>query len=201
MARRFELSEGTSNKFWEVDVAGARMTVRFGRIGTDGQTKVKSFASAALAKEAAARLVAEKMGKGYAEASTTTKTKTKTKTKPSTKGTSVPAKISKPRPITKVMGSPHWTSGPIVVAPAAVHDKWMKTFGKAEAGAVSKLKKAVNIAQLEGAMAVAVRHSQDSGTCTMAYPFDGDASLVPAKGRDAGSRTVLGPAPTGQCAG
>ena len=49
--RRFELVEGSSNKFWEVAVAGADLTVRFGRIGTNGQTKTKAHASAESARK------------------------------------------------------------------------------------------------------------------------------------------------------
>lgn len=65
--RRFELVEGTSSKFWEVAVAGTDVTVRFGRIGTNGQTKTKSFASAAAAQTEHDTLVKEKTGKGYRE--------------------------------------------------------------------------------------------------------------------------------------
>ena len=48
--RRFELTEGTSSKFWEVNREGAALTVRFGRIGADGQTQTKSFADDAKAE-------------------------------------------------------------------------------------------------------------------------------------------------------
>jgi len=65
--RRFELSEGTSNKFWEVDVEGTAMTVHFGRIGTSGQTQTKSFASAEKAGAERDKLVKEKVKKGYKE--------------------------------------------------------------------------------------------------------------------------------------
>ncbi|HEY1959088.1 MAG TPA: DUF4132 domain-containing protein [Polyangiaceae bacterium] len=65
--RRFELSEGTSNKFWEVDVEGNALTVRFGRIGTNGQTQTKEFASAEKATAEHDKLVKEKTKKGYAE--------------------------------------------------------------------------------------------------------------------------------------
>lgn len=64
-ARRLVFSEGTSNKFWEASCSGSEMTVCFGRIGTAGQTQVKSFADAAKAAAAMAKLVAEKLGKGY----------------------------------------------------------------------------------------------------------------------------------------
>ncbi len=35
--RRFEFKEGSSNKFWEVSVSGNTLTVRFGRIASEGQ--------------------------------------------------------------------------------------------------------------------------------------------------------------------
>lgn len=43
-----ELSEddGASHKFYEVTVEGTQMTVRYGRIGDQGQVKTASFASA-----------------------------------------------------------------------------------------------------------------------------------------------------------
>jgi cell wall assembly regulator SMI1/predicted DNA-binding WGR domain protein len=65
--RRFEMRGGGSSKFWEVEVRGKEVVVRFGRIGTDGQTRTKGTASAAAAQLAADRLVSEKVGKGYAE--------------------------------------------------------------------------------------------------------------------------------------
>jgi predicted DNA-binding WGR domain protein len=43
--RRFELSEGTSNKFWQIALDGAAFTVTWGRIGTNGQTQTKTFDS------------------------------------------------------------------------------------------------------------------------------------------------------------
>jgi predicted DNA-binding WGR domain protein len=66
-ARRFEFSEGSSNKFWEIRVEGSSHTVRYGKIGTDGQSKTKDFDSAAEARADAAKLIAEKTKKGYEE--------------------------------------------------------------------------------------------------------------------------------------
>jgi predicted DNA-binding WGR domain protein len=65
--RRFELVEGSSSKFWEVGVADGELTVRFGRIGTAGQSKTKSFADRAAAEKERDALIKEKLGKGYAE--------------------------------------------------------------------------------------------------------------------------------------
>jgi uncharacterized protein YwqG/predicted DNA-binding WGR domain protein len=65
--RRFELKEGSSSKFWEVTVSGSTLTVRFGRIGSEGQEKSKTFATPALAQKEHDKLIAEKQGKGYEE--------------------------------------------------------------------------------------------------------------------------------------
>lgn len=65
--RRFEFCEGGSNKFWEVSACGVEVTVRYGRTGTPGQTKVKSFLDEAAAARHVDKLVAEKTGKGYRE--------------------------------------------------------------------------------------------------------------------------------------
>ncbi|ROZ74313.1 DUF4132 domain-containing protein [Ramlibacter sp. WS9] len=62
---RYELVEGASSKFWEVEVSGMNLTVRFGRIGTAGQTKTKTFGDAAAAQKEWEKLVKEKTGKGY----------------------------------------------------------------------------------------------------------------------------------------
>jgi predicted DNA-binding WGR domain protein len=65
--RRFEFVEGKSNKFWEVEVAGADVTVRFGRIGSSGQTQTKSFDTPDQATGHAEKLIASKTKKGYLE--------------------------------------------------------------------------------------------------------------------------------------
>jgi DNA ligase-1 len=65
--RRFEFSDGKSNKFWSIAVDGSNVTVSFGRIGTTGQTKVKSLPDAAAAAKHAEQLIEEKTGKGYIE--------------------------------------------------------------------------------------------------------------------------------------
>ena len=65
--RRFEFSEGNSNKFWEIATRGVEVTVRFGRIGTQGQTNVKSFPDEAATAKHVEKLIGEKTGKGYRE--------------------------------------------------------------------------------------------------------------------------------------
>ncbi len=56
---------GASRKFWEGTVDGKRLTVRWGRIGSAGQSKTKSFSDGAAAMRELNRLLAEKRGKGY----------------------------------------------------------------------------------------------------------------------------------------
>lgn len=65
--RRFELRDDKSSKFWEIALEGAAVTVRFGKIGTNGQTQTKSHSTADKAKADHDKLVREKTGKGYVE--------------------------------------------------------------------------------------------------------------------------------------
>jgi len=65
--RYFEFVEGTSSKFWEIAQAGNTMTTRWGRIGSAGQSKTKSFADPQAAANAMAVLIEEKTDEGYVE--------------------------------------------------------------------------------------------------------------------------------------
>jgi predicted DNA-binding WGR domain protein len=65
--RHFEFIGGGSSKFWEIAVTGNSFTVRFGRIGTAGQSQTKTFADEARAAREAENLVSEKVKKGYLE--------------------------------------------------------------------------------------------------------------------------------------
>lgn len=65
--RRFELIEGSSRKFWEIALDGASFEVRWGRIGTSGQSQTKTFPSEAKALAEHDKLVKEKTSKGYVE--------------------------------------------------------------------------------------------------------------------------------------
>ena len=65
--RYFEFVEGSSSKFWEIAQAGNTMTTRWGRIGSAGQSKTKSFADLQAAANAMAVLIEEKTDEGYVE--------------------------------------------------------------------------------------------------------------------------------------
>jgi predicted DNA-binding WGR domain protein len=67
MTRSFEFVGGSSAKFWQVTVAGCDVTVRYGRLGTNGQTQTRNFHDSAVARRHAEKLIGEKTGKGYRE--------------------------------------------------------------------------------------------------------------------------------------
>lgn len=62
---RYEFSEGSSNKFWEIELDGSSFTTKYGKIGTDGQVTLKEFDSEDKAKKEYDKLIAEKTKKGY----------------------------------------------------------------------------------------------------------------------------------------
>jgi uncharacterized protein (TIGR02996 family) len=63
---RYEFSEGSSNKFWEIKLDGASFTTTYGKLGANGQTTIKKWKDAAQAKAEYEKLIAEKTKKGYA---------------------------------------------------------------------------------------------------------------------------------------
>jgi predicted DNA-binding WGR domain protein len=65
--RYFEFIGGNSAKFWAVAASGNQVTVRFGRIGTAGQTQTKELTDAAAAVRHAEKLIVAKAAKGYRE--------------------------------------------------------------------------------------------------------------------------------------
>lgn len=65
--RRFEFSEGSANKFWQIDLEASELRIAWGKIGTTGQSQNKSFASSAAAQAELDKLVLEKTKKGYVE--------------------------------------------------------------------------------------------------------------------------------------
>lgn len=67
MPRRFEFVQGSSAKFWEVGAVCCDVTVRFGRLGTVGQTLTKPFADPAAARKHVEKLITSKVAKGYVE--------------------------------------------------------------------------------------------------------------------------------------
>ena len=65
--QRFEFIEGGSQKFWEIGQSGGDLTVRFGRIGTNGQIQIKTFPDEIRTEREVKKLIEEKVRKGYVE--------------------------------------------------------------------------------------------------------------------------------------
>jgi predicted DNA-binding WGR domain protein len=69
LRRYFELKDEKSSKFWEISQEFNKVTVRYGKIGTNGQIKTTEFSDDNSATMHYANLVAEKVRKGYVELS------------------------------------------------------------------------------------------------------------------------------------
>lgn len=67
MRHYFEYQDSKSYKFWQVELEGSTMVVKYGKIGTAGQEKSSSFDSSEQAQKEMAKLIAEKTKKGYVE--------------------------------------------------------------------------------------------------------------------------------------
>ena len=65
--RLFIYQDEKSHKFWAVEQQGNELHINWGKVGTNGQSQVKSFADAAAAEKAGLKLIAEKVKKGYVE--------------------------------------------------------------------------------------------------------------------------------------
>lgn len=62
---RLENTAGGASKFWEAQVNGHQATIRFGKIGTAGQTQIKTYGSEAEAKAAVEKVAKKKLADGY----------------------------------------------------------------------------------------------------------------------------------------
>jgi DNA ligase-1 len=65
--RRCEFVGGGASTYWENALDGPDLTDPYGRIGTTGQSRTRTFGSEAAATQEAVKLVAEKAAKGYRE--------------------------------------------------------------------------------------------------------------------------------------
>ncbi|HCT3242215.1 TPA: WGR and DUF4132 domain-containing protein [Escherichia coli] len=65
--RHFIYQDEKSHKFWAVEQQGNELHISWGKVGTKGQSQIKSFSDAAAAEKAELKLIAEKTKKGYVE--------------------------------------------------------------------------------------------------------------------------------------
>jgi predicted DNA-binding WGR domain protein len=108
------------NKFWQSYVDGFNLVTSYGKIGSKGAQTSKTFATAALAKLAEAKLIQQKLANGYQKQSVK-----HTLVDPSGATPAAPAKLvaaaPKPTSVDKKKPSPAAASAP-VVAPQVVKD-------------------------------------------------------------------------------
>ena len=64
-SNRLFCTEGTSNKFWQIEVVGNTTTVTYGKIGDAGMKSSKDHANDTVARTFADKQTAEKLKKGY----------------------------------------------------------------------------------------------------------------------------------------
>ncbi|NMH29052.1 DUF6493 family protein [Flavobacterium silvaticum] len=67
MKKHLTFTDGTSDKFWQIEVVGQEYTVTYGRSGTAGTSQTKSFSSPEECLKAAEKILTEKIKKGYSE--------------------------------------------------------------------------------------------------------------------------------------
>ncbi|MBX9668906.1 MAG: DNA ligase [Candidatus Obscuribacterales bacterium] len=65
--RYFEFVEGNASKFWSIWMEGSNVIVKYGRIGTNGQEKTKTFTNQNDARRYYDDIIEEKLEKGYEE--------------------------------------------------------------------------------------------------------------------------------------
>ena len=65
--RHFIYQDEKSHKFRAVEQQGNELHISWGKVGTKGQSQIKSFSDAAAAAKAELKLIAEKVKKGYVE--------------------------------------------------------------------------------------------------------------------------------------
>jgi len=67
MKKHLKYIDGSSDKFWQIEVLNNSYTVTYGRNGTSGTSQVKSFDDDVQCLKAAEKLLNEKIKKGYSE--------------------------------------------------------------------------------------------------------------------------------------
>ena len=67
MEKNLHFKDEKSDKFWKIKVSGNTHTVTYGRTGSAGMSKTKSFEDESLARKDAEKLIKSKMKKGYVD--------------------------------------------------------------------------------------------------------------------------------------
>ncbi|MDS7877284.1 WGR and DUF4132 domain-containing protein [Klebsiella pasteurii] len=65
--KTFIYHDEKSHKFWTIEQQGHELHLSWGKVGTNGQSQIKTFADAAAASKTEVKLINEKIRKGYVE--------------------------------------------------------------------------------------------------------------------------------------
>ena len=102
--QRYEYVDDKSSKFWEIRIESSSVEVRYGKIGTTGQSLTKDFDDGAAARKHAEKLTAEKLKGGYHPANPSVGSAPKKET---TAKANIPAKTAtEPKAATPVKAVP-----------------------------------------------------------------------------------------------
>jgi predicted DNA-binding WGR domain protein len=67
LMKTFIYHDEKSHKFWTIEQQGHELHLSWGKVGTNGQSQIKTFADAAAASKTEVKLINEKIRKGYVE--------------------------------------------------------------------------------------------------------------------------------------
>lgn len=65
--RKFEFHDNKSSKFWDIEINGTKVSTRYGKVGSTGQTTEKKFDTAEKAQTHFDKMIGQKTSKGYDE--------------------------------------------------------------------------------------------------------------------------------------
>lgn len=125
MPRRFEFIEGTTSKFWEIEQSGNSFTTWWGKIGSDAQSKTKTFSSEAEAKLEYDKIVNEKTRKGYVEIGSSSAPPSVSSTRPTSVAAVKSAVSSAPQEVPKSVAVMERPTSP-KLSPAELEQQFRK---------------------------------------------------------------------------
>lgn len=128
MERHLHYKDKKSDKFWKIAVSGKTHTVSYGRTGTTGQSKKKSFDDNSAAQKDAEKLINSKIKKGYVDIGEAPTVPANTKAAPNAASNTKPAKLEPKKVVDYVHGKPFDVNKMAPKIVANPHDEGDKTW-------------------------------------------------------------------------
>lgn len=163
MKCHLEFHSGSSAKFWTIEVDASEHTVRYGKLGTKGQSKTKCFDSAAEAQASAEKLIASKKKKGYLPAADSpAETEAPAKKAAPANGSEEKPKASAPKPSPASTDAAEPNASPLSEADAALRERLLSADEDLRIAAMLEFGDAENPAALLPAFAASILYCTDS---------------------------------------